>query len=187
MADAVVCKFRFEITAGLGARYDMARNAGEMRQRSPLHCVYLTRSIRAAVELQSAAMQLSIRVHRAADMKEAQILLRITGAHVILIDLPATREELSTVLHSLDCSCPQEAVVVVASEVDAARWEDVMQFGGFDMVLRPFSRQEVAVVVDAADRYAGEQLTPAAKARRLAALHSLVSDLCAETRVPSGS
>jgi DNA-binding NtrC family response regulator len=187
MADEVLCKRRFAIISAAGSRYQEDHHAGEMRERSLLRCVYLTRSIKAAVELQTIAKRVSIRVHRAADLAETLILLRITGARVVLVDLPVGRQNLQRFLHALECAWPQAAVVVVASEIDADRWEDVVRFGGFDMMLRPFSRQELTVVFDAADEYAARQLTPEARALRLAKRRSFVCDLVAKTPALSGS
>jgi hypothetical protein len=48
------------------------------------------------------------------------------------------------------------------------------------MVLRPFCREELAEVLDAADEYAVQHRTPEAIARRLAELHSFLRGLIAD-------
>ncbi len=186
MAEMALCKHWFAIVSANGVPYKTDHHAGEIKERHLMRCVYLTRSITAAVEMQRIARRISIRVHRAANLAEAAILLRITGARVVLVDLPLARQSLERFLRTLDRACPRAAIVGVAAEVDADRWEDVALFGGFDMVLRPFSREELAVVLDAAEEYARRQRTPEANARRLAELHSLIRDPFAATRAETG-
>ena len=182
MAEVVVCKHTFAIVTGAGIPYEIDHSMGEIRERSLLRCVYLTRSITAAVELQMVAKCISLRVHQASDLREALLLLRVTGAHVVLVDLPFLHQDLPAVLGALERACPQAAVVVVAPEKDADRWEDVLRLGGFDMVLRPFWREELAEVLDAANEYAVQHRTPEAIARRLAKLYSFLRDLIANPR-----
>ena len=94
MVEVIVCKHSFAIVTGAGIPYEIDHSAGEMRERYLLRCVYLTRSIAVAVELQTVAKCISLRVHRASDLREALLLLRVTGAHVVLVDLPFLRQDL---------------------------------------------------------------------------------------------
>src|SRR5579871_2892333 len=182
MVSLILCKHRFTIVSADHGRHKVDHYASEIRKKPRIHCVYLTHSVRAAVEMQEVATRASIRIYRATDLADARILIRIAEARVILVDLHFACQNLEGLLDTLHRACPRAAIIVVALEIDADRWQDVVRFGGFDMVLRPFSQQELTVVLDAADEYATRQLTPEARARRLAAIHSVIRDLVTGAR-----
>lgn len=58
---------------------------------------------------------------------------------------------------------PQCAIIVVAPEVYADRWEQVIVAGAFDLILFPFNRDEVSEVFHSAQAFAAEQLSGEAR------------------------
>lgn len=176
MSDLICVRRRVTVIFGEGRSTRIIDDAEELREKSLMRCVYLTHSIAQAVHLQRIVKGVAIRVHRAATLAEAQILLQITGARVMLVDLHFWGRNLRRLFDSFHSTSPQSAVVIVAPEVDAGQWEEVLREGGFDMVLYPFSREELAVVMHDADDYAARHLTDDARAARLAEILSAMRE-----------
>lgn len=174
MSDLIFVRRRVTVIFGDGPTHQVIGGTEELREKSLMRCVYLTHSIAQAVHLQRIVKGVAIRVHRAATLAEAQILLQITGARVMLVDLHFWGRNLRRLFDSFHLTSPQSAVVVVAPEVDAGQWEEVLCEGGFDTVLYPFSREELAVVMHDADEYAAQHLTDDARAARLTGIRSAI-------------
>ena len=124
-------------------------------EESPIRCIYLTRSVEAATELQALAHANAICFERTTGLAETILLIERTSvAQVVLVDLPSSQSELAALLHALRHARPLVAIVVVADEVDAEKWPEVMRSGAVDMVLRPFRPQELVPVLKAAHKCA---------------------------------
>lgn len=177
MSDLILVRRLVTVIFGDGPFHQVIDGAEELREKSLMRCVYLTHSIAQAVHLQRIVKGVArIRVHRAATLTEAQILVQITGARVMLVDLHFWGRSLRRLFDSFHSTSPQSAVVVVAPGMDAGQWEEVLCEGGFDMVLYPFSREELAVVMHEADDHAARHLTDDARAARLAEILSAMRE-----------
>ena len=86
-------------------------------------CVFLTTSAESAARLNHQLSQAAIRAYHAADRREAEVLLAITKASVLLIDLDRTFEPWLEVLQKLEETHPKVPKVVLTG-----RGPDVQRF-----------------------------------------------------------
>ncbi len=118
--------------------------------------VYLSSSPRDAVRAQSILAGWNIRIHCAADLSEALLLLEVVGAKVLMVDYIFTGGSWSDALLAASTHCPDTAVIVAVPTRLALAWEDIIPAGGYDVVLKPFTPEEIGPVVENANQYARE-------------------------------
>lgn len=138
-----------------------------------MKCLYLTHSTHNAVQLQKVVRSDSIRIHQAA-LSELSLLLHLTGARVIIVDIAFAGDQLPILLSGLSSLAPQCSLVVAAPEMHADRWEDAIFASAFDLILIPFHRDEAVSVLRGANAFAVEHLTEEACSRRVRKVLSLI-------------
>lgn len=131
-----------------------------------MHCLYLTHSLRNAVQLQSTLRNESIRIHRTV-LSELDVVLRLTGARVIIVDIAFAGDQLLPLLAELSSLAPHCSLVIAAPALYADLWDLVMSAGAFDLILTPFHRQEAASVLRGANGFARKYLSAEACTRRV--------------------
>lgn len=78
-------------------------------------CVFLSTSVKDAAGLNSQLSTAGIRAYHAGDTREAEVLLAITNAKILLIDIDRTFEPWPEILQKLDESHPNVPKVVVTA------------------------------------------------------------------------
>jgi hypothetical protein len=78
-------------------------------------CVFLSTSVKDAVGLNHQLSTAGIRAYHAVDTREAEVLLAITSAKILLIDIDRTFEPWPEMLHKLDESHPNVPKVLVTA------------------------------------------------------------------------
>ena len=94
-----------------------------------------------------------IRLHRAADLRELGILLRMVQAPVVLADAHFPGGEWRDALRYLAERRLEVPLVVAAPTITSALWREVLLAGGFGLVKRPFAAGDLTVALDSASRY----------------------------------
>jgi DNA-binding NtrC family response regulator len=101
-------------------------------------CVFLTTSGEGAARLNQQLSQAGIRAYHAADTREAEVLLAITRAKVLLIDIERTFEPWLEILQKLDGSHPKVPKVVLTAQGPEIRSLILSRFA-LDVVPKPVS------------------------------------------------
>jgi DNA-binding NtrC family response regulator len=118
-----------------------------------LDCVFLTSS---EPQLESVARLLprnGIRIHHAAMLEQAEFLLGVTRATVLLTDaefLDGTWEDAIGLLKSH----PEVALVVTSPQADEGFWIDALERGAYDLIVQPFAGEEVRRILENAHIHA---------------------------------
>ncbi|MEO8594276.1 MAG: response regulator [Candidatus Solibacter sp.] len=84
-------------------------------------CVFLSTSTKDAISLNHHLSAAGIRAYHAGDAREAEVLLAITSARILLIDIDRTFEPWLAILQTLDESHPDVPKVVLTARKTAAR------------------------------------------------------------------
>ncbi len=118
-----------------------------------LDCVFLTSS---EPQLQAVSRLLprnGVRIHHAAILEQAEFLLGVTRATVLLTDaefLDGTWEDAISMLKSH----PQVALVVTSAQADERLWIDALERGAYDLIVQPFAGEEVRRILENAHLHA---------------------------------
>ncbi len=99
-------------------------------------CVFLSASRKDAVKLNHHLLPVGIRAYNAVDTGEAKVLLAITTAKILLIDLDRMFEPSLEILKKLDESYPNVPKVVLTSR-DENSWSRSLSHFVFDVVPKP--------------------------------------------------
>jgi DNA-binding response OmpR family regulator len=78
-------------------------------------CVFLSTSAKDAVRLNQHLSAAGIRAYHAGDTREAEMLLAITSARILLVDIDRTVEPWLEILHQLDASYPNVPRVLLTA------------------------------------------------------------------------
>jgi response regulator of citrate/malate metabolism len=159
------------------------RRTKRIPNRPPTHCVYLAARIEDAVWGAQLAAPAGIRIHRAATLDELAMLMDVVEARIVLADFQHPEENWKDVLRLLEERYPGSVLIVAAAPRDATVWEQVVLAGGFDVVLKPFTRAELLLVLGQAQRYL-PLIAPAAVQARHIALMNAIRRAAAQGRTP---
>jgi DNA-binding NtrC family response regulator len=78
-------------------------------------CVFLSTSVKDAVRLNQHLSAAGIRVYHAGDAREAEVILAITSARILLVDIDRTIQPSLEILQKLDESHPNVPKVLLTS------------------------------------------------------------------------
>jgi len=99
-------------------------------------CVFLSTSVKDAVRLNHHLSAAGIRTYHAGDTREAEVLLAITSAQVLLIDIDRTFEPWLEILQKLDESHPNVSKVVLTARGEDV-WFPILFHFALDIVPKP--------------------------------------------------
>jgi hypothetical protein len=99
-------------------------------------CVFLSNSAKDAVTLHHHLSAAGIRAYHASDNREAEVLLAITSAKILLIDIDRTFEPWLGSLQRLDASHPNVPKVIITAQ-DENIWPQVVSHFVLDVVPKP--------------------------------------------------
>jgi len=99
-------------------------------------CVFLSTSAKDAVRLNHHLSAAGIRAYHAGDKREVEILLALTSAKILLIDIDRTFEPWLEILQELDESHPNLPKVVLTAR-DEKIWSLILPHFAFDIVPKP--------------------------------------------------
>jgi DNA-binding response OmpR family regulator len=99
-------------------------------------CVFLSTSAKDAARLNEHLSAAGIRAYHAGDTREAAILLAITSAKTLLIDIDHTSEPWLEILQKLDESYPGVPKVVLTAR-DESLWSMILSHFVLDVVPKP--------------------------------------------------
>lgn len=99
-------------------------------------CVFLSASVQDALRLNHHLSAAGIRAYHASDVREAQMLLAMTRAKLLLIDIDRTFEPWLEILQKLDESHPTVPKVVLTAREEAL-WSPTLSHLALDIVLKP--------------------------------------------------
>ena len=91
-------------------------------------------------------------LQRAADCREAAKHLQKHGASVILCDRDLPDGDWKDLLQQILVMPNQPLLLVVSRNADEGLWAEVLNLGGYDVLLKPFDRSEVLRVISMAWR-----------------------------------
>lgn len=86
-------------------------------------------------------------IHEARSQQEAGILLRRHRVAVVLCDAVLPDGDWKGVLESLEAMEKAPLLIVTARNADEQLWAEVLRFGGFDLLPKPFDHKEVIRIV----------------------------------------
>jgi len=139
-------------------------------------CVFLTTSGEGAARMNHRLSQAGIRAYHAADTREAEVLLGITRAKVLLIDIDRTFEPWLEILQQLEKSHPKAPKVVLTGRGPDIRSLILSKFA-LDVIPKPASLGDVFGALECAHSLALEINDPERvrerEARVMAAIRSL--------------
>jgi DNA-binding NarL/FixJ family response regulator len=99
-------------------------------------CVFLSTSVQDASSLNQKLATAGIRAYHASDAREAEILLAITAAKILLIDIDRTFEPWLELLEKLDEKHPHVPKIVLTA-VDPQLWQLILSRFALDVVPKP--------------------------------------------------
>jgi hypothetical protein len=114
-------------------------------------CVFLSTSVKDAAGLNYQLSAAGIRAYHAGDTREAELLLAITSAKILLIDIDRTFEPWPEILRKLDESYPNVPKVVVTARSPEI-WFLILSLSHFvlDVVAKPAHLGEVIGALECA-------------------------------------
>jgi hypothetical protein len=105
----------------------------ELRTSRRFCCAFLSASAREAIRLNRHLSAAGIRAYHASAAREAQMLLAITSARILLIDIDRTFEPWTEILQTLDESHPDVPKVVLTAR-DEALWSPILSYFAVNVV-----------------------------------------------------
>jgi DNA-binding NtrC family response regulator len=99
-------------------------------------CVFLSTSVQDAANLNHRLSTAGIRAYHAGDAREAEILLAITSAKILLIDIDRTFEPWLELLQKLDEKHPNTPKIVLTA-LDPHLWQLILSRFALDVVPKP--------------------------------------------------
>ena len=91
-------------------------------------------------------------ISRASDCQEAAKHLRQHGASVVICDRDLPDGDWKDLLQQTSAMDSRPLLLVVSRVADEALWAEVLNLGGYDVLLKPFDRSEVLRVIGMAWR-----------------------------------
>lgn len=92
------------------------------------------------------------RLLEASDRQRALYCLDRNAVHVLIVDSDAPKWNWKRVLRDLHRRRRPPALVVTSRLADDALWSEVLNLGGYDVLIRPLAAEEVERVIAAARR-----------------------------------
>lgn len=117
-------------------------------------CVFLSSSEREFQTVTRLLEPAAIRVHHAALLEQADFLLTITDALVLLSDMAFLDGSWTDTRQMLAKLHPRVSLVLAVEEADEKFWIDVLEQGVYDLVLKPFSADELRRILENARAHA---------------------------------
>jgi DNA-binding response OmpR family regulator len=99
-------------------------------------CIFLSASAKDAARLNQHLSAAGIRAYRAANTDEAEVLLAVTSARILLIDIDRPFEPWLEILERLDKSHPNLPKVVLTAG-DESIWSPILGHSALDVVPKP--------------------------------------------------
>ncbi len=99
-------------------------------------CIFLSTSTKDAARLNHHLSAAGIRLYLARDTREARVLLAITGAKILLIDIDCTMAPWLEILQSLEQSHPNVPKVVLTARNESV-WSLILPRFALDVVPKP--------------------------------------------------
>jgi DNA-binding NtrC family response regulator len=125
-------------------------------QRSGIDCVFLTSFDAEFAVFASLLRSCGIRMHRADTIEQADFLLTVTEASVLLSDAFFLEGTWDDAAYMLAVAHPSVALVVVVEEMDGAFRMEALNRGVYDLVSRPLLMSKLRQVIWAARHTARE-------------------------------
>jgi DNA-binding NtrC family response regulator len=116
--------------------------------RRRVKCVYLTA---AESEFRAAATILRstrISLHHAATLEQAEFQLMRTKATVLMTEPQFTEGAWEDALEMLSYAYPRVALVLSADHADDRLWISALERGAFDVISKPFEREELRRILE---------------------------------------
>jgi hypothetical protein len=110
-------------------------------------CVFLSTSTKDAIRLNHHLSAAGIRAYHAGDMREAEVLLAITSARILLVDIDRTFEPWLEILQRLEESHPNVPTVALTAQDNANRVRILTRFT-LDVVPKPVHLGELLGAVE---------------------------------------
>ena len=126
----------------------------QVETRPVFECVFLSSSERDLQTVTRLLKSLGIHVHHAALLEQAELLLTVTDALVLLSDMKFLDGSWTDAQRTLDRLHPHVALVLAVEDADEQLWIDVLEQGVYDLVLRPFSADELRRILQNAHAHA---------------------------------
>lgn len=145
---------RFHLGHERSEPMDLRDRSAARQSGRPIVCVYLTSSLWAATEAFHILTPANIRLCRAVTLREARLLLRILPSRVLLVDTIFDDGQWADALEAVQREQLPVCVVVATAAYESDLWAAILRAGGFDVVLKPFSRLTLVHAVQDAHRHA---------------------------------
>ena len=113
------------------------RSAPPLDAARRFSCVFLSTSVKDAARLNHQLSAAGIRAYHAGDTREAEVLLAITSAKILLIDIDRTFEPWLEILQKLDESHPNVPKVVLTARGPDIWSSDPFADFALDVVPKP--------------------------------------------------
>ncbi len=152
---------------------DMANRELHVRERGEIECVFLT-SFRSESSSVATVFQYSgVRLHRADSVEEADFLLTVTGAAVLLADVTFLDGNWRDALDMAVELHPRVTTLIVADPVDSSFLRDACDRGALGILWRPFDFTRAFEMIRTARQAAEDRAIWLAEISPEAAVHSI--------------
>ena len=149
-------------------------------------CVFLSTSVQDAASLNHQLSAAGIRAYHASDAHEAEILLAITAAKILLIDIDRTFEPWLELLETLDEKHPHVPKIVLTAR-DPHLWELILSRFALDIVPKPANLGDVFGALECAHWLEIEINDPQRAQERSERVIQAIRDATRETTPPRTS
>jgi DNA-binding response OmpR family regulator len=122
-------------------------------------CVYLTASLEDAMRADLLLAPVGMQVQRARTLEIATSLLRVLRGRVLLVDETYPDGKWQKAAQRVAGERPEVVLVVATAAGSRELRREVAALGGFDVVNKPLTGQELRAVLWDADRYARNYLS----------------------------
>ncbi|MBI3666179.1 MAG: hypothetical protein HY236_08145 [Acidobacteria bacterium] len=95
-----------------------------------------------------------LRVHHANTLDHAGELLRATQARVLVAETTSSDGNWKDILGWLETLHPKVALVLTNDQADARLWSEILHYGAYDLIPKPFHAPEVCRILRGAERHA---------------------------------
>ncbi len=137
-----------------------SENAGRTAE---FHCIFLAGSQGEWQFVAGLMKPAGIRVHYAASVEEADRLMTLRDAAVLLADVEAPGCGWEDAMNMLNREHPTAALVLASREADEGFWIDVLDKGAYDLIRKPFVASELRRILENANAHARYTMTAAAR------------------------
>lgn len=121
---------------------------------SDFDCIFLACSEREQKLVAEIVEPAGIRVHYAATLEEADHLMAVRNATVLLAEAGSGCDKWEAAMEMLNKHHPAAALVLVSGDADEGFWIDALEKGAYDLVLKPFVGSELRRILENANAHA---------------------------------